>query len=93
MTSARNQPFCRIYNINIGYYDVYRVYPRKLTERNTAIKILKNYFCLIGKSQSISFNQVIENQLETSFKVDENVISDKHVICYIKNEYKPKNFN
>ena len=39
MTSDRIQPFCRKYNINIGYYDGFRVYLRNITERNTALGI------------------------------------------------------
>ena len=50
MTSARIQPFCRKYNINIGCYDGFRVSPRKITQRNTALKINNNHFCLIWKS-------------------------------------------
>ena len=33
MTSARIQAFCRKHFIIIGYYDGYRVYPRKITEK------------------------------------------------------------
>ena len=38
MTSARVQPFCRKHNINIGCYDGFRVCPRNITQRNTALK-------------------------------------------------------
>ena len=44
MTSARVQPFCRKYNINIGCYDGFRVYPRNITQRNIALKIHNNHF-------------------------------------------------
>ena len=47
MTSARNQPFCRNYNINIGCFDGTRTNPRNITQRNTALKIHNNHFCLI----------------------------------------------
>ena len=47
MTSARVQPFRRIYNINIGCYDGFRVCPRNITQRNTALKIHNIHFCLI----------------------------------------------
>ena len=53
MTSARIQPFCWKYNINIGYYDGFRVCPRNFTERNRTLKMLKNHFCLIWKSDGI----------------------------------------
>ena len=37
MTKARIQPICRAKNINIGYYDGTRVFPRSVTERNIAL--------------------------------------------------------
>ena len=90
MTSARIQPFCRKYNINIGYNVGFRVYPRNIIQRDIALKIHNIHFCLIWKSNNISFNQVIESELKPNFKVVDNVISDKHVKSYIKYEYKPK---
>ena len=61
MTSTRNQPFCRKYNINIGCSDGTRRNPRNLTQRNTSLFLYNNHFCLIWKSKNISFNQVIED--------------------------------
>ena len=89
MTSARIQPFCKKYIINIGYYDGFRVCPRNITERNIALYMYKNYFCLIWKSNGISFNKAIE-ELKINFKVVDNVTSGKHVESFIKYEYKPK---
>ena len=37
MTSARIQPFCKKYNINIGCFDGTRINPRNLTQRNTSL--------------------------------------------------------
>ena len=90
MTSARVQPFCRIYNINIGCFDGTRINPRNITQRDTALKIHNNHFCLIWKSDGISFNQIIEDELKSKFKVVDNVITDKHVKSFIKYDYKPK---
>ena len=42
MTSARTQPFCRIYNFNIGYYDGFRICPRCISERNRQKPLLFN---------------------------------------------------
>ena len=89
MTSAKVQPFCRKHNINIGCYDGFRVCPRNITQRNTALKIHNNHFCLIWKSDGVSFVEAIK-ELKDNFKVVDNVISDKHVKSYIKYEYKPK---
>ena len=39
MTSARIQPLCRKYNINIGCFDGTRINPRNLTQRYTSLFI------------------------------------------------------
>ena len=90
MTSARIQPFCRKYNINIGCFDGTRINPRNITQRNTSLFIYYNHFCLIWKSDGVSSNQVIEHELKPNFKIVDNVISDKHVKSFIKYEYNPK---
>ena len=90
MTSARIQPFCRKYNINIGRFDGTRINPRNLTQRNTSLFIYKNTFCLIWKSNGISFNQVLENELKPNFKLVDKVISDKHFKSFNKYEYNAK---
>ena len=90
MTSARIQPFCRKYNISIGCFDGTRINPQNLTQRDTSLFIYNNHFCLIWKSDGISFNQVIENKLKPNFKVVDNVVSDKHVKSFNKYEYNPK---
>ena len=90
MTSARVGSFCRKYNINIGCFDGTRINPRNLTQRDTSLFIYNNHFCLIWKSNGISFNQVIGNELKPNFKVVDNVVSDKHVKSFIKYEYNPK---
>ena len=63
MTSARIQPFCRNNNINIGCFDATRINPGNITQRDTAIKIHNIHLCLIGKSNGISFNRVVEDEL------------------------------
>ena len=50
----------------------------------------KNHFCLLWKSNGISFNQVIENELKPNFKLVDNVKSNKQVKSFIKFEYNPK---
>ena len=89
MTSAGIQQFCRRYNINIGCFDGTRINTRNITERNTTLRIHKNHFCLIWKSDSISFIQV-KKELIQNFKVADKFISDKHGKCFIIYEYKPK---
>ena len=89
MTSARIQPFYRKHNINIGCYDGIRVCPRYITQKHIALKIHNNHFCQFWKSDGVSFDKAIK-ELKDSFKVGDNVISDKHVKSDIKYEYKPK---
>ena len=78
MTSARIQPICRKYNNNIGCFDETRIYPGNITQRDTALKIHNNHFCLIWKSEVISFDKAIK-VLKVNFKLVDNIISDKHV--------------
>ena len=66
MTTLRVQPFCRKYNVNIGYYDGFRVCPGIITERNIALKKHDIHFCLIWKPNDISFNEAIEELKITS---------------------------
>ena len=85
MTRAMIQPFCKKHDINTGCYDGFGVCPRNFTERNIALYMYKNSFCLIWKSLGVSFKKAIE-EFEINFKFVENVISDKHVKNLIKNE-------
>ena len=63
MTTARIQPFCKKYNINIGYFNGKEIWPRTVKQRNIARKVHNNHFCLIWNSNGSSFNQIIENEL------------------------------
>ena len=90
LTSARIQPFCRKYIINIGCFNGKEITPRNITDRNKALFIHNITFCLIWKSQVISFNQATKEELKPNIKVVDNGITDKHVTTFIKYEYKPK---
>ena len=83
MTSAKNQPFSRKHNINIGYYDGLGVYPRNITERNTTLKLHENRLCLVWKSDGVSFNKAIKESKD-NFEVVDNFISDKHVKSFVE---------
>ena len=89
MTSTRIQPFCKKHIINIGCSDGTRKHPRNLTQRNTSLSIYNIHFCLIRKSDGISFEKAI-TELKDNVKAVDNVISDKHVKGFIKYEYNPK---
>ena len=90
MTSARIQQFCGKHNIKIGCYDGFRVCPRNIAERIIAFHVHENHFCLIWKTQNISFKKAIGDELQPNFKVVDNVISDKHVKSIVKYKYEPK---
>ena len=89
MTKARIQPFCRANNINLGYFDGERVYPRSITNRDSALFLYNNHFCLIWKSLGVCFNQAIE-ELKDNFKIVDNYITEENVKSHFKYEYKPK---
>ena len=89
MTMARIQPFCRANNINLGYYNKDRVFPRTVTNRDSALYLYKNHFCLIWKSQNVSFNQAII-ELKNNFKIVDNYITNENVTSHFKYEYIPK---
>ena len=89
MTKARIQPFCKANNINIGYFDGERVFPRSVTNRVSALYLYNNHFCLIWKSRGVSFKQAI-NELKSNFKIVDNYITEENVNSHFKYEYKPK---
>ena len=60
VTSARNQPFCKKYNINFGCFDGMRITLLDITQRNISWFIYNNHFCVIWKTNEISFNEAIE---------------------------------
>ena len=60
MFKARIQPFCKTNIINIGYYDGITVFPRKVKDRKDLPFLYNNHFCLIWKSEGVSFNQAIQ---------------------------------
>ena len=88
MTSGTIQPFCKKHNINIDCFDGSRTNPRKITERNEALYLYENQFCLIWKLNGISFKKATE-ELKLNFKVGDIVVSDKLVKNFIKIEQKP----
>ena len=45
MTMARIQPFCRANNINLGNYNNDRVFPRTVTNRDSALYLYKSHSC------------------------------------------------
>ena len=89
MTKARIQPFCRPNNINVGYYNDDRVFPRSVTNRDSALYLYNNHFCLIWKTHGVNFNQAI-TELKDNFKIVDNSISEENVNSHFEYIYKPK---
>ena len=89
MTKARIQPFCRANNINLGYWDGERVFPRSVTNRDSALFLFNNHFCLIWKSEGVSFKQAIK-ELDDNFKMVDNYITEENVTSHFKYEFIPK---
>ena len=85
MTSARSQPFCKNYNINISCLDGTRINPRKNTRRNITFFMYNSHFCWISKSIGVSLKKAIEES-KFHFKVVDNGITEKPVKSFIKYE-------
>ena len=91
LSKARFQPFCKAKNNNLGYYDGERVFPRSVTDRNNALFLCNNHFCLIKKSEGVSFNQAIR-ELKDNFKIVDNYKTEENVNSHFEYIYKPKKF-
>ena len=89
MTMARIQPFCRANNINLGYYNNDRVFPRSVTNRDSALFLFNNHFCVIWKSENVSFKQAIR-EVEENFKIVDNYITEENVNSHFQYEFIPK---
>ena len=89
MTEARIQPFCRANNNNLGYYDGERIFPRSDTDRNNALFLYNNHFCLIWKSEGVSFIQAIK-RLKIIFKIVDNYITEENFNSHFEYICKPK---
>ena len=75
----------------MGCYDGLKLCPRNITERNIALILFKNLFCLIWISNGNSFNKAIE-ELKLNFEIVHIVTSDKLGKSFIKYEHKPEKF-
>ena len=92
MTKARIQPFSRANNINLGYYNDDTVFPRSVTNRDSALFLFNNHFCLIWKSEGINFKQAVR-ELKDYFKIIDNYITEENVESFFEYKYIPKKLN
>ena len=89
MTKARIQPFCRANNLNLGCFNGGKVFPISVTDRNNALFFYNNHFCLIWKSEVVSFNQVFK-ELEDNFNIVDNYITEENVNSHFIYEFIPQ---
>ena len=78
MTEARIQPFCRANNINLGYYNDDRVFPKSVTKRDSALFLYNNHFCLIWNSENVSCKLAIK-ELKDNFQLVDIFITEENV--------------
>ena len=88
MTEAKFQPFCRVKKYILGYYDETSVFPRSVTDKNNALFLYNNHFCLKWKSEKVSFNQANE-ELEQNFKKVDSYITEENVKSHFDFTYTP----
>ena len=89
MTMARIQPCLKKLGIDLGYYNGERVFPKTVTNRDSALFLYNNHFCITWKSQGVSFNQAIQ-ELKNNFKIVDNHITDEKVNSHFIYEFIPK---
>ena len=89
MTKARIQPCLKKLGIDLGFYNGKEIWPRNITERNKSLFLYNDHFCLIWKSQGISFNQAVR-VLKDNFKMVDNYITKENVDSHFKYEFTPK---
>ena len=67
-----------------------RVFPRSVTNRDSALYLHNNHFSLIWKSRGIRFNQAVK-VLKDTFKIVDNYITEENVNSHFKmNSYQRK---
>ena len=89
MTMARIQPCLRKLGFDLGYYNGERIYPRTVTNRDNVLFLYNNNFCLIRKSEGVSFNQTTK-ELKENFKKVDNYITEENVNSHFKYEFIPQ---
>ena len=92
MTKARIQPFCGANNFDLGYCNDDRMFLRAVTNRNSALFLYNNHFCLIWKSQGVNFSQAIK-ELKDNFKIVDNYITEKKSILILKTKSYQRKLN
>ena len=72
----------------MGYFDGTRVFPGSVTDKNFCLFFYNNHFCLIWKSEDVSFNQAIK-ELEDNFEIFDNFITEENVNSHFIYDFIP----
>ena len=89
MTMARSQPFCGAKESFSGFFGWIRVFPRIFTEKNIALRLFNNHFCVIWTPQVVSFKQAVE-ELDRNFEINDKYITGEFVNSHFKYDFIPK---
>ena len=65
------------------------IWPRNITERNIALNLHYNHFCLIWKPEGVSFNIAVK-EMGRNLKIVDNYITEENVKCFFEYIYQPK---
>ena len=75
--------------IILFFFDGRECYRRSVTEKNQALTLCNDDFCLVRRSEDVSFKRAIE-ELKSTFETVDKYISNEKEISHFKNEYNPK---
>ena len=84
-TLARIQPCLKNLATELGSFNGKEFYPRLINRRDIKLYLYNNHFCLICKSQGVSFNQATE-ELKVIFKMIDSYTTEENVNVYSKYE-------
>ena len=75
-------------NVNLDYYNGKEIWPRNVREKNKALFLQNNHFCLIEKTEGISLKQAIR-EIKENFKVVDNYITEENVNSHFEYKFTP----
>ena len=90
MNTARIQPCLKNLGFELKCYNGKEICLRTKCRRDEGLRLHYNHFCLIWKSQSISFNQA-KGKLKSYNKIVDSFITKKMLILFLNsNSYQRK---
>ena len=88
MTLAKIQPFCKKYNIDLGYFNGKQVKPVSVKERHKCLYLHNNHFCCIWGDSLKKATQ----EIEANFKLINNSVITTNINKYKEYNFKPNNY-